>query len=333
MTKSMFLVAVAVTAMAVSAANAATVNVTIELNPAAPGCNGCTLSGPGTYNVFATASADDNQGIASYGISIQNVTTALHRSPRVTSSTDEEDNGGSAGFALFRSANNQIASGTGFLIGASQDTVAPTPHIINGFGQTASSFAAELPAGNTNIGIIQPTWSGKLLLAEGAYNVNGAAPFIDFSNIDVFANVFSGSGIVRAEIGGGTPVNLPPIVGDLGPLVGDQSANGPNVPTIVSGTLPAEDDGGVANLSWMFDGASTGPAAPLNAPSLDPATGLFSWDVNGQKGGLYTFPIKATDAGGLSDGGIMSVQVIVPEPATVCLIGLALVGFAGFRRK
>jgi hypothetical protein len=332
MKKSMFFVAVAVTAMAVSAASAATVNVTIELNPAAPGCTGCTLSGPGSYNIFATSSADDNQGIASYGISVQNVTTLLHRAPRVTSSTNDEGDGGPAGFSLFRSANNAVATGTGFMMGASQDTVAPTPYIINGFGQTASSFAAELPAGNTNVGIIQPSWSGKLLLAEGLYNVNGTAPAIDFSNVDVFANVFSGSGIVRAVLGG-LPPNEPPVVGDLGPLLGDQSANGPNVPTIVSGTLPASDDGGVANLTWMFDGASAGPAAPLNAPSLNPLTGLFSWDVNGQKGGLYTFPIKATDVGGLSDGGVLSVNVVVPEPATVCLIGLALVGFAGFRRK
>jgi hypothetical protein len=105
---------------------------------------------------------------------------------------------------------------------------------------------------------------------------------------------------------------------------------------LVSGTLPASDDGGVENLTWMFDGTSSGPDAPHVAPMLDPLTGLFSWVVNGSKGGLYTFGIKATDAGPgdpLSAAGTLSVQVIVPEPASLSLIGLALVGLAGIARR
>lgn len=177
-----------------------------------------------------------------------------------------------------------------------------------------------------------PTGAG-LAAMDVAYIVvpKGSEPSLDI-RVDVLNP--AGDTVGSLDVGDFFGVeNLPPIVDDLGPLLGDQSANGPNVPTIVSGTLPASDDGGLANLSWAFDGASTGPAAPLNAPTLDPATGLFSWDVNGQKGGLYSFLIKATDAGGLSDNGTLTVNVIVPEPATVCLIGLALVGFAGFRRK
>ncbi len=136
------------------------------------------------------------------------------------------------------------------------------------------------------------------------------------------------------------PSHEPPselVVGDLGPLVGDMSLNPPQTPTIVSGTLPASDDqAGIANLSWMFDGPSTGPGAPLIAPTLDPATGLFTWDVNGSKGGLYTFPIKATNSDlcfSKSDSGLLTVEVVVPEPASVMLAGVALVALGCVNRR
>jgi hypothetical protein len=125
----------------------------------------------------------------------------------------------------------------------------------------------------------------------------------------------------------------PPLIGDLGPLVADMSLNGPNDPTIVIGTLPASDDEPIILLNWMFDGAPSGPGTPAIAPTLDPATGLFSWDVNGSKAGLYEFRIRATDRHGLSDSGILSVIVVIPEPASFRLACLSLVGLTAFARR
>ncbi len=92
-------------------------------------------------------------------------------------------------------------------------------------------------------------------------------------------------------------VDLSLELGDLGPLVGDVRLSPPGEPTIVSGKLPVSYDGDVANLTWMIGGPATGPGQPAIAPSVDPASGLFSWDVTGSKAGTYTFPIKATYSG------------------------------------
>jgi hypothetical protein len=325
-----------VLAVAANQAAAATVGLELVYNPTAVGCNGCTLSGPGTYQLFASSPDADNNGIASYSISVQNVSTLLHRAPRVTSSTNDDGDGGPAGFSLFRSANNAVATGTGFMVGASQDTVAPTPYLIDGFGKTDGSFAAELPAGNTNVGILQPTWSSKLLLAEGSFT--GATPDIDLANIDVFVNLFAPGGtssVFKAQAltktitngAGGDPV---PVVGDLN-LVANTAGE------VVGGTVSPLTD--VTTLAFNAVGAPI--FTPLIAgqtlnlvtqPTLSNA-GAFSWDTDGAKRGTYAWAITGTGPGG-NDGGTITVQVTqVPEPGTLALFGLAIAGVVGIARR
>src|SRR5262245_14311597 len=112
--------------------------VGVILNPAVPGCVGCTLSGANTYEVYLQVNnqfANDSFGIVAYGFAVRDVSSLFHRSQRASNVDDSAGSGkiGPAGFSNLRSGNNATAIGNcpgaacdGFFIGATQDTTTPT---------------------------------------------------------------------------------------------------------------------------------------------------------------------------------------------------------------
>lgn len=131
------------------------------------------------------------------------------------------------------------------------------------------------------------------------------------------------------------PVGIAPIVADLAPF---------NTTTLgeVVNLQPVDSAPGTAPVAWTI-GAPTytpGFGAMPGAPglggatfSINAATGAFQFNTLGSTRGTYVFGGTAGNQIG-SDPFSITVNVTqVPEPTTLALVGLALVGFVGFRRQ
>jgi hypothetical protein len=138
-----------------------------------------------------------------------------------------------------------------------------------------------------------------------------------------------------ASFGFGEPVGIAPLVADL-----------PQFNTTTLGEVvnlqPIDTAPGTAPVGWTIGTPSYVPGfgALPGAPGLgtatfgiDPNTGAFTFNTNGATRGVYTFSGTASNAIGSDPFSITVGVTQVPEPATFALVGLALVGFAGFRRK
>ncbi len=145
----------------------------------------------GTFDLLADVSSGDNAGLASFGIVLTgDIATVTNLAPQIAFGSLNGNNGPIA-FTILRSGANATT------VTASQDTVAATPNVIYGFGQTDSSFVSEGAIDFTaGTGVVQGDWGAPLLLAQGTFT---STIDINLQAVDTLANVFQNDQGIATE--------------------------------------------------------------------------------------------------------------------------------------
>jgi len=212
----------------------------------------------------------------------------------------------------------EILSATNIFTNAAAGTLPPggLGFDVKAAGQMAwAALPASAITANHNLGVIAaPGLTQAFLLNDLTLTVSGG-----FGTDNVLSNLVC----LGTACGGGGG-----LVPDITPVaVGEYEST-----AIITRDLVASN----GPITWSALTPTAG--TPAMAATLTPA-GVFSWDPAGSRRGpkgngvQYSWTATATNSAG-ADTGVAITLSLIPEPATVSLLGLAIVGFVGlFRRR
>lgn len=154
--------------------------------------------GPGHFALVAQASEGDNQDIVNYSASFNHVRRDLDGSPLLehASPLALSDLSQPVEFSVLQGILDLPWS---LSLGAAQNTITPTPHIVFGFGQTGGALLDDVLATGGN-GLLpnlppnllsQPHYESPLLLVMGQWNPLGPIPDFIRNSADNTVSVFS----------------------------------------------------------------------------------------------------------------------------------------------
>ena len=247
------------------------------------------------------------------------------------------------------------AAGSTFAI-EFDDTIFDSDGLLAGFADTFILFPASVTSpGATqgkNANLLQAAFTGftpfatknvAQLLLNGtpanpiASNIAGTQGRFGTAVVETIA----GDPLSRQEfpILGGEITDIAPVVADLG----RPSDTGlVDILGEVINLQPVDTAPGTPPIAWSvaLPTYTKGFGAPDHAfglgaatYSMNPTTGAFQFNSLGSTRGTYVWTGTASGPGGTDTFAITVDVTVVPEPATLSLFGLALVGFVGFARR
>jgi hypothetical protein len=323
----------------------ASVILNLIISPASTAGGGATStrSGANAFQIYAIDTA--GFGISSYNLTMGPVVTASNNRSPVSAIQDANSDIWPVGFSLLRTASNAPA------MQASQNLPGSSPYLIQGMGQTTGNFTDVAAAGpNQPASVGGPTTSGTwggpynngltayskkwLFIGEGLWDtsvpITSYTQFVSASTFTVYTDQDFRSAAAETV--------FPCLVNCHAPTVVDAELSNviANDPGMITHTFSTAGSPPVIWDDFTFDsyvptpgGSGTGPAIP---PTFDTGAAKFSWNTVGSPAGTYRWHVMASNPFGADQGNLTIHIAAVPEPATLSLVSLALLGSLGASR-